>query len=418
MPRRAIALLLTVAVSGCGTLRGASDALNEQPRQPYRSPNLVAAEQLMPEVRDFTYALAIMQVPDCTVTPAGPAPAGSSNSGPTVRCNARTNVGVSTADIDEFLNSSIFIIDANCSAYLDSLSNLGDSSRWTRSQVNTIANYVGVLMALAGQPSEDLGYLNAATGFFNASAENLDSFVLISPTPGKLTPLVRTAQTDLRLELDAVRLTDDRLRWSSAARWVEQYASLCTPRGIRSLLDDAIENITVGDSAAELVDAADRVAPTVVETLQGLTAFASFRNRITEVRSSNRLGAIAWRIQDDGDLTDEQKTFITLALGAELSKALEAAMADPAQKRVLQQMIAGPQSGAFTELRRSAEAGWAAESAQTRLARAQSDAAAAAQAAENARQETERLTGLVTQLENRLRAAGLDPAAPPGDEEE
>lgn len=411
-----LALLVAASVSGCGTLRGAGNALDERPRQPYGSPNLEAARDLMPVVRDFTYALAAVDVPNCRVSrpvaqrrqdvqPYG-------GQAPTVSCTRPAPIGVSIADIDQFLNSSIFIIDANCSAYLDSLSNLGDSSRWTRSQVNTIANYVGVLMALAGQPSEDLGYLNAATGFFNASAENLDTFVLISPTPGKLTPLVRTAQADLRLELDAIRIGDARLRWSSSARWVEQYAALCTPRGIRSLLDEAIDDVTIGDSAAELVAAADRAAPVVVETLQGLGAFSGNRSWISSVRASNRLGAIAWRIQPGSALTDEQKTFIQNTLGADLNRMLEAAIADPAQNRVLQQMVAGVQSGAFTELRRGAETEWASESARTRLARAQSEATDAVRAAENAQRETDRLGLQITELKTRLRAAGIDPDAP------
>jgi hypothetical protein len=368
-----VVLLATTTLAGCGTLRGATDALNERPRQAYRSPNLQAAENLMPVVNDMGYALAIMDLSACTVTqPEAPVP-GRRRSAPTVTCQPFVQTGVTSSDLDDFLNASIFVIDANCTAYLDSLSNLGDTSRWTRSQFNTVSNYIGVLMALAGQPTEDLGYLNAATGFFNASADNLESFVLVSPTPGKLTPLVKTAQNELRQDLDEIRVGDARLRWSNTARWIEEYAALCTPRGIRSLLDAAIDSTSTGGTGAELISFADRVAPGVVETLQGLGAFRTLLPEVRGLRSSAQLGAMTWRIQDDGLLTEEQKSRITSSLGSGVSAALDTALQDPAQTRVLRQMIGGANSGLFTELRRSQEAEWATASAITRAERLQTE---------------------------------------------
>ncbi len=368
-----LALLASTALAGCGTIRGASDALNQRPREAYRSPNLEAAESLMPVVSNMGYALAIMDLPDCSVSQPEPPVPGRRRSAPAVTCKPPPQTGVASSDLDDFLNASIFVIDANCTAYLDSLSNLGDSNRWTRSQFNTVSNYIGVLMALAGQPTEDLGYLNAATGFFNASADNLESFVLVSPTPGKLTPLVKTAQNELRQDLDEIRLGDTRLRWSNTARWIEEYAAQCTPRGIRSLLDAAIDSTATGGTDAELINFADRVAPGVVETLQGLTAFRNLLPEVRGLRSSAQLGALTWRIQDDGQLTDEKKSRITSSLGSSMSAALDTALQDPAQPRVLRQMIGGANSGLFTELRDSQEAEWATASAITRAEQLQNE---------------------------------------------
>ena len=79
------ALLAATTLSGCGTLQGAADALDERPRPPYQSPTLAAAEDLMPAMRDFTYAMASLGVPDwCLSSNRRP-----NHSGPLSRMRAR-----------------------------------------------------------------------------------------------------------------------------------------------------------------------------------------------------------------------------------------------------------------------------------------------------------------------------------------
>ena len=413
------ALLAATTLSGCGTLQGAADALDERPRPPYQSPTLAAAEDLMPAMRDFTYAMASLGVPDCAMSPrpdrqqGRDGKPGGPTTSPTVQCRDRAANGVSTANIDAFLNSSIFVIDANSASYMDSLSSLSDTSRWTRSQFNTVANYVGVLMALAGQPSVDLGYLNAATGFFNASADNLETFVLISPTPGKLTPLVRTAQTQHREELDAVRVDDEHLRWSNTARWIEEYAELCTPRGIRGLLDVAIDSVAVGGSVEALRSAADRVAPDLNRTLNSLPAFAGLAPDVRHVRGSDRLGAISWLVREGTGLSFEQRAFIEAKLGADFLSALDDALKAPSQRQALEQVISEQHASVFTELQNAVQADWASGTLAKELADAQAAARNAAEATNNANAEAAARQERITRLEDQLRNAGLVPVVEP-----
>lgn len=392
--RRLVSLAACLLLAGCNTFNGAKDAFTRGPREPYTTPSYATAQALRGEIEALGVATALDGVPDCAVPSAG-----------TPTCQVRT-IANSTSQIDTYLDRSIFIIDANCSAYLDSLATLGDVSRWTRSQFNTIANYIGVLMALAGQSGESVGYLNAGTGFFNASADNLESLVLVSPTPGKLTPLVRAAQMEKLEGLSSVRQDDSRLQWSSYSRWIEEYATLCTPRGIRGLLDIAIENTADGDTAAELTQASSRVGPQVVAVLSGLPSFR--QPAIVDlgpIQSRAALGAFAWRAQPGQTLTKEQTEYIQTRLPPEVYQALQTALADPAQAPYITNLMRGPYSGLLAELRRSEEARYAADSATNDAARAREEARIATERADDLSRRLTQAQRSIETLENAATAA-------------
>lgn len=398
------ALLAATMLAGCGTMRGAMEAIDHKPREPYITSTLAIANEASSRVRNLGLALTFADLPNCTPdTSAG-----------TVTCG---NVRLTDTHYDLYLDRTILLIDTNCSAYLDSLATLGASNRWTRSQFNTVSNYIGVLMALAGQSAEAMGYLDAGSAFFNSSADNLEALVLISPTPHKLTPLVDSAQLVKRGDLARIRQSDNRLRWSETSRWIESYAALCTPRGMRILLDEAIDNSATAASPAGLSVAASDMAPEVRTVLMALTAFRSPSPVVLNtVEGPAELGALAWRIRSD-DLAASQQQYVRTVLGAEIDDALSRALADTAQKAQLLALVSGPRRSAFSEFQRVEEARWAAQSAEeaTRVARAEATAAKReAEADRRARTQAEAradaLNNRVVELERQL--AGQQPPTP------
>jgi hypothetical protein len=392
-----LALLASTALAGCGTIRGAADALKEEPRSALNSPNIVAAEAMLPTVRNLGYALALQNLPNC----AGLVAADGSLLTPATAnatCTPRTTPSLSSENLNAYIDRSIFVVDAYCGAYLDSLSGLGESSRWTRSQFNTIANYIGVLLAIAGEPAETLGYLNAGTGFFNSSAENLESFVLISPSPGKLTPLVQSAQQAKRNELGLIRGEDERLRWSTTSRWIEEYAAICTPRGIRLLLDAAIESNSGGDSPLELADSSRRLGPGLNAVLLSMAKSDALKAGWPNLSTPSKLGALGWLIRSQGSLTVEQRRFIEAELGVNLNTVVTDAMADAGNASRLGALASGSAGPAFDELIRGSQAVQASASAQQAAEQAQAAAATADRARLAAVAEQTRLTAEVERL--------------------
>lgn len=358
-----LVLLASTALAGCGTLQRAASALNEKPVDPPPSAALQLAAASRANLNGLGNALAHRGVPDC----AGFV---DNNGNPRVvaqteTCSRSSDRNLSERDIDTYLDRSIFVIDAYCDAYLASLAQLGDTNRWTRSQFNTVADYVGVLMALAGEPTESLGYLNAAAGFFNASADSLETFVTISPTPGKIGPLVANAKAQKLTSVSGLAQGDPTLRWSRTSRWIQEYAAQCTPRGIRLLIDDAIDSSAPSGTPSQQADAARQYGAVLGSALSGIAGVNVATLDRSALDNPAVLGALAWRISDSENMTQAQQDHVAGLLGSSLDQTIDAVMADPAKRQVLVNVIGGPGRPAFDQLIRNAKA---AETAQSNAA--------------------------------------------------
>lgn len=362
-----VALLASTALAGCGTLQRAASALNEKPVDPPPSPALQLAAASRANLNGLGNALAHRDVPNCDGFV-------DHNGNPrtvaqTETCSRSSDRNLNERDIDIYLDRSIFVIDAYCDAYLASLAQLGDTNRWTRSQFNTVADYVGVLMALAGEPTESLGYLNAAAGFFNASADSLETFVTISPTPGKIGPLVANAKAQKLTAVSGLAQGDPTLRWSRTSRWIQDYAAQCTPRGIRLLIDDAIDSSAPSGTPAQQADAARQYGAVLGSALSGIPGVNVATLDRSALDNPAVLGALAWRISDSENMTQAQQDHVAGLLGSNLDQTIDAVMADPAKRQVLTNVVAGPGRPAFDQLIRNAKAAEAAQSSAA-LARA------------------------------------------------
>lgn len=395
-----VVLLASTTLAGCGTLRGARDALNEEATRPLPSPNLALASATRDDLVGLGYALSLSGMANCSEFVDSNQPKREVRND--TRCGGPNSRGVSTTDMAVYLDRSIFVIDAYCDAYLSSLAAMGNSSRWTRSQFNTLANYIGVLMALAGEPTENLGYLNAATGFFNASADNLETFVLISPTPGKIGPLVAEAQAEKLATVAALSQGDATFQWSRTSRWIQDYAAQCTPRGIRLLIDDAIDSSAPSGSPVQQADAARQYGAVLGSALSGIPGVNVATLDLSILDSPAALGALAWRISDQANMTVEQRGHVAGLLGNNLNQTIDLVMADPGKRQVLLGVISGPGQPAFNQLIRNARAAEAAQSSSARALQAQAAADAEKKRADEAviraaelEREVIRLTALV-----------------------
>ncbi|MCZ8193898.1 hypothetical protein [Brevundimonas sp.] len=408
--RALAAASVVVALAGCGTILGAQNALKSEPREPYRSANLAIAEANRNAVVGLGNALFNMNLPECTGFMTDNAP---NNPNATANCAPAQSRGVNSRQLDIYLDRSVFIIDAYCDAYLAALADLGDSNRWTRTQFNIVANYAGVLMALAGQSADSIGYLNAATGFFNSSADNLETLVLISAAPSKLTPLVEGAKTSLRDDLPALRQGDVDLRWSSYSRWLQTYAGQCTPRGIRLLIDDAIDTTSAAATPVRLASSAAQLGPLLQAPLFGMVKEDSLRSGWPDLTRVENLGPLVWLIRSWGSLSEEDSAFIQGRLGSSLTDAARAALSDEANLRRLQMLTMGPNQAQFDELVRTARNEFATVSRAEAERQRASEAIERAEAAEASLASlNQELADLRRQLDERAPATPQPASAP------
>lgn len=386
----AVALILTACtlLGGCGTLQGGVDALsNDRPIAPYESPNLASATAVRAELGPLLTRLVKDGMPVCTPQAQAAKGVDPCTFPETIPTETQSKIAAI------YLDRSIFVIDAYCDSYLGSLDRMGANSRFSRSQINAVFNYIGVLKAMAGDSAESIGYLNAAAGMFNTSADNLETLVLISPTPNKLGPLVEQAMTESRRQLSTVRQAEATEKWSTTTRWVQQYAALCTPKGIRRLLDEAIESQT-GDGATptKTLEAAKRLGPGIAVALAAMTDSKDSAAWAESLSNPDALGALAWRIRDNDTLTEAafpaRRAYLRSLLGEAVDDAVTQALSDPAKAAQLKALMAGGNKPALDQLVSTVEAAEAEanSSAELILAEQQRDRAkAAAQKAEEAR---------------------------------
>ena len=259
------------------------------------------------------------------------------------------------AAIDEYVEGRNEQVDKLCDAYIHSLASMGDTSRWSRTQINAIADVGSMVLGLAKTPAEQLAYLAAGKSLYNQSADNLENYLLLSPSADKVAQLVSSAQTKKRSDKARLRQVDERERWTESSLWVQEYAALCTPRGIRSLLDEAID-LRSGQSAGPATNAAVILGPGMEVSLRLL---AKDRNVDPEKWSSLNdpltLGALAWYLRESSTMTDEQKTFVNEKVGADLAAFLKILVSDNAAMALLKVKL-DTAPGRYDELIRMAKA--------------------------------------------------------------
>lgn len=401
----AIALIpITCALlSGCAVLAGAKEALEDKDRTlPYPGLTREAAAAVEPSVKGLLQEMALAGMPVCARSPDPkatrqydcPPKEASKKPDASEELPATSAVDYTKTDYTaKFLDRSMIVIDSNCAGYLSSLDRMGATSRFSRSQVNAVFNYLAVLMAMAGDDPEQLGYLNAAAGLFNTSADNLETLVLISPTPSRLTPLVEQAQAAARQQLPGIREANDNERLSSAVRWVQQYAAMCTPRGIRQLLDNAIDTETEdGTTPPQVIDAARRLGPGIAIVLAKMAPQATDTDMWKKLLQDQRvLGAVVWLIRDpkqvvgDDPKAQARQAYLEGLLGKPLYDTLMAALADTKQGPILAAMISGANEPVYDEMVKTTQAAEQQAGASTAVAIAEAEKDQAVRASEDAK---------------------------------
>lgn len=420
-------------LGGCGILAGAKEALEDKDRTtPYPGLTSEAAATVEPRVKGLLQEMALAGMPVCSEVdapkgspqyacpppgtekaPGAPTEAGAPSRPTGADYNSAPNTAL-------FLDRSMIVIDSNCAGYLSSLDRMGATSRFSRSQVNAVFNYLAVLMAMAGDDPEQLGYLNAAAGLFNTSADNLETLVLISPTPSKLTPLVEKAQAAARQQLNGIRQAADEERLSSAVRWVQQYAAMCTPRGIRQLLDEAIDTeADTGTSPPQVVDAAKRLGPNIAIVLAQMAPQDTDTSTWAKALQDQRvLGGVIWLIRDPAQVvgTDAKaqarQAYLEGLLDKPLYETLVAALADPKRGPILLAMVSGVNAPAYDEMVKVTQASEQQALGDTIVALAKTKQEAATKDAEEARRRIVELEAEIALLKPKPPAQPEQPEQP------
>lgn len=276
--------------------------------------------------------------------------------------------------VDAYLEGRIQQIDKLCDAYLHTLAEMGDTSRWTRTQFNAVADVGSMILGLAETPAQQLAYLAAGKSLYNQSADNLESYLLLTPSADKIERLVYSAQSDHRGRLAVVRQSDDRAFWATTSRWVQEYAAFCTPRGIRGLLNVAIEKQTPAPASFGAGEAAAALGFGMEASLR---AFASEMGAKTDswpsLSDPTVLGSLAWKLDAQTSLTEVQKKFVTERLGSTLSGFTDTLLAKAPELSQLRSKI-DSQRGRYSELIRLAQAAQASQSADNRAEAAEAEA--------------------------------------------
>lgn len=277
--------------------------------------------------------------------------------------------------VDAYLEGRIQQIDKLCDAYLHTLAEMGDTSRWTRTQFNAVADVGSMILGLAETPAQQLAYLAAGKSLYNQSADNLESYLLLTPSADKIERLVYSAQSDHRGLLAVVRQSDDRAFWATTSRWIQDYAAFCTPRGIRGLLNVAIEKQTPAPASFGAGEAAAALGFGMEASLR---AFASEMSEKTDswpsLSDPTVLGSLAWKLDAQTSLTNVQKEFVNYQLGSTLSGFTDTLLTKDHEKKVneLRSKIAS-QRGRYGELIRLAQAAQASQSADNRAEAAEAE---------------------------------------------
>lgn len=278
-------------------------------------------------------------------------------------------------------------IDGLCDAYLGSLSSIGDTSRWSRTQINALADISSVVMGLAEAPASQLAYLAAGKSLINQSVDNLESYLLLSPSAEKLTQLVRTAQAKKREDKAILRqIADDGEQWTESSLWVQNYAMLCTPRGIRGLLNEAIDlRAPISEAGARQV--AVSLGERMEKVLRGYAKNdASDPQKWTSLKDPIVLGALAWYVREHGKLNDEERSFFAAKVGDELAVFLPTLVQDSTTLAVINAEL-DASAGRYDELIRMAKMAQATGSATTRTQAAEDAAQKATQLALSAQKQ-------------------------------
>lgn len=361
---------LLVGLSGCITQSNAAKFLIPDARSPPHIWNNESYTALAEQLDKQEYVLAANGLLDCSHALKDGRPSDSACK--PVQLLKDTGFTHRQA-VDAYLEGRIQQIDKLCDAYLHTLAEMGDTSRWSRTQFNAVADVGSMILGLAETPAQQLAYLAAGKSLYNQSADNLESYLLLTPSADKIERLVYSAQSDHRGLLAVVRQSDDRAFWATTSRWVQDYAAFCTPRGIRGLLNVAIEKQTPAPASFGAGEAAAALGFGMEASLR---AFASEMGAKTDswpsLSDPTVLGSLAWKLDAQTSLTEVQKKFVTDRLGSTLSGFTDTLLAKASELSQLRSKI-DSQRGRYGELIRLAQAAQASQSADNRAETAEAE---------------------------------------------
>ncbi len=137
-------------------------------------------------------------------------------------------------------------IDGLCSVFFNSLQNLSSTSRWSRDQVNALAEFSSMMMGLGGAASKQLAALSGAQVLFNDSYDAASAALLISADPYRVHRAVTTAQTDFSARNPGNPISNYR----QAEALVRGYAEPCTLMGVQRLISEALDSQIAGSTGS------------------------------------------------------------------------------------------------------------------------------------------------------------------------
>jgi hypothetical protein len=309
------------------------------------------------------------------------------------------------AAIDAYVEGRNEQIDKLCDVYIHSLASMGDTSRWSRTQINAIADVGSMILGLAETPAQQLAYLAAGKSLYNQTADNLENYLLLSPSADKVAQLVGSAQSKKRADKSRLRQIDERERWTESSLWVQEYAALCTPRGIRGLLDEAIDLRSGQTSDVASKDAATLLGPGMEVSLRLLAKDKGVDpEKWPALTDPLTLGALTWYLRESSSMTDAQKTFVAEKVGPELSTFLKTIVKDSGAMAALKTKI-DTAPGRYDELVRLVKASELSHSAVERAEAAQSQAKIAVEEAVQAKAKADTAQVTINDVRRELSAA-------------
>ncbi|WP_156400418.1 hypothetical protein [Caulobacter sp. Root655] len=365
--------MAAVTLGGCITQEDASFMLSRDARYAPQIWNDAYYVELGKQLDQQEYVLASNNLLDCsTLFPDPKKPPGRSGGCTVIKHLTGTNLTDRQAT-NYYLEGRTQQVDKLCDAYLNTLAQMGDTSRWSRSQFNAIADVGSMVLGLAETPAQQLAYLSAGKSLYNQSTDNLENYLLLAPSADKIQRLVYTAQSTMRERKPVLRQTEDSEYWGATSRWVQEYAALCTPRGIRGLLNDAIDSQTAPISPSSVSDAASSLGQGMTTTLKIFATELKVDTSEWPVLSDPvTLGALAWRVRETPN-PDERK-FINQRLDVNLTVLLDTLEKDAGRFAKIRGNI-DDSKGRYDELTRAAKATFMAGSAADRATSAEAQVA-------------------------------------------
>lgn len=139
--------------------------------------------------------------------------------------------------VRHYLKSGVALGDIYCNRYFDDISRYSKHQKFFRSQANDTGGFITALMTIFKASATTIGASSAFFTVLDSTAQNYDFAYIVAPDLERVRRLVQNTQESMYQDQK-----DKIVDYYDAQRFLVRYANNCTFNGIRSLINEAVDN--------------------------------------------------------------------------------------------------------------------------------------------------------------------------------